>query len=588
MRLPLVAAALIALAPAAQADEITIFAAASLKTALDEIAADWQGKNGDQVVISYAGSSQLAKQIQEGAPADLFISASTGWMDAVQKTGNSDPATRRDLLGNTLVLVGTGKPAKALETLEPVLGQIDKDSTFLTLAGQAYLQNGEASKAAEYFAKASKLDPENSNKRTSLAIAHMAQGNAEAGFQELQQISAEDKGIMADLALITAHLKNNQLDKALQAIDVLEKKQPDNPATHNLRARALLAKKDIAGARKSFDKALSINPTFFPAVASLAGLDLADKKPEEARKRFEAVISADPKNTQALLALAELTAASGGSVDEVSNLIGKAVTAAPTEVGPRLALIGHLLKSKDNKKAQTAANDAVAAMPDKPEILDALGRVQMITGDLNQASTTYGKMAGLQPASPLPLFRQAEVHFANKNQEDGAKSLKKALEIKPDMIEAQQILVQLALEKKNVAEALGIAKMVQKQRPKEAAGYQLEGAIHASNQSWPQAVDAFRSGMKAAPSNDLAVKLHSALLAAGNKAEAEKHANTWLKEHPKDPMFRVYLGGVEHRGQFHLVGHRASDGSLIYTNAEFKTSSMICPYANKNDIQEGE
>ena len=469
-----------------------------------------------------------------------FLQAETYLAKALQGSPNL-PLARRLLIANYL---RAGKPAKALETLEPVLGQIDKDSTFLTLAGQAYLQNGEASKAAEYFAKASKLDPENSNKRTSLAIAHMAQGNAEAGFQELQQISAEDKGIMADLALITAHLKNNQLDKALQAIDVLEKKQPDNPATHNLRARALLAKKDIAGARKSFDKALSINPTFFPAVASLAGLDLANKKPEEARKRFEAVISADPKNTQALLALAELTAASGGSVDEVSNLIGKAVAAAPTEVGPRLALIGHLLKSKDNKKAQTAANDAVAAMPDKPEILDALGRVQMITGDLNQASTTYGKMAGLQPASPLPLFRQAEVHFANKNQEDGAKSLKKALEIKPDMIEAQQILVQLALEKKNVAEALGIAKTVQKQRPKEAAGYQLEGAIHASNQSWPQAVDAFRSGLKAAPSNDLAVKLHSALLAAGNKAEAEKHANTWLKEHPKDPMFRVYLGDL--------------------------------------------
>lgn len=65
MRLPLLAAALIALAttPAAQADEITVFAAASLKTALDQIAADWQQSHGDKVVISYAGSSKLAKQI---------------------------------------------------------------------------------------------------------------------------------------------------------------------------------------------------------------------------------------------------------------------------------------------------------------------------------------------------------------------------------------------------------------------------------------------------------------------------------------------------------------------------------------------
>ncbi|MFG6079868.1 molybdate ABC transporter substrate-binding protein [Paracoccus litorisediminis] len=121
MRLPLIAAALIALSPAAHADEITIFAAASLKTALDEIAAKWQESHDDKVVISYAGSSKLAQQIQAGAPADIFISASTDWMDEVQKSGDIDEATRTDILGNTLVLVGTGKPASAEVTELPAL-----------------------------------------------------------------------------------------------------------------------------------------------------------------------------------------------------------------------------------------------------------------------------------------------------------------------------------------------------------------------------------------------------------------------------------------------------------------------------------
>jgi molybdate transport system substrate-binding protein len=122
MRLPLLAAALIALAPAAHADEITIFAAASLKDALDGIAAKWQDSHkGDSLAISYAGSSQLAKQIQQGAPADLFISASSEWMDAVQKSGDIDASSRKDLLGNTLVLVGTGTPAAAPVTELPAL-----------------------------------------------------------------------------------------------------------------------------------------------------------------------------------------------------------------------------------------------------------------------------------------------------------------------------------------------------------------------------------------------------------------------------------------------------------------------------------
>lgn len=126
--LRLIAACAIAIAPAAytpaaQADEITVFAAASLKTALDEIAAEWQKTHGDTVVVSYAGSAKLAKQIQQGAPADLFISASRDWMDAVEKTGDIDAATRQDLLGNSLVLVGTGAPAAApLGDLAQLLG----------------------------------------------------------------------------------------------------------------------------------------------------------------------------------------------------------------------------------------------------------------------------------------------------------------------------------------------------------------------------------------------------------------------------------------------------------------------------------
>lgn len=87
------------------AAEITVFAAASVKTALDKAAADWQGAHGDKITVSYAGSPQLARQIQQGAPADIFISAAPEWMDTLAKDQLIDAASRRDLLGNTLVLI---------------------------------------------------------------------------------------------------------------------------------------------------------------------------------------------------------------------------------------------------------------------------------------------------------------------------------------------------------------------------------------------------------------------------------------------------------------------------------------------------
>jgi molybdate transport system substrate-binding protein len=89
----------------ARAERVTVFAAASLKTALDQVAAGFMAETGHEVRISYAGSGALARQIMAGAPADLFISAAPEWMDQVDGTGLVQEGTRRDFLGNRLVLV---------------------------------------------------------------------------------------------------------------------------------------------------------------------------------------------------------------------------------------------------------------------------------------------------------------------------------------------------------------------------------------------------------------------------------------------------------------------------------------------------
>lgn len=107
MRLALPILALVLSAQTALAD-VTVFAAASLKTALDQIAQDWSAQTGTKVTLSYGGTPALARQIAEGAPADIFLSASKAWMDDLQDQTLIRPETRRDLLGNRLVLVAHG------------------------------------------------------------------------------------------------------------------------------------------------------------------------------------------------------------------------------------------------------------------------------------------------------------------------------------------------------------------------------------------------------------------------------------------------------------------------------------------------
>ena len=102
----------------AQDKAVLVFAAASLKTALDQIAAAWRKDTGTQATISYAASSTLAKQVENAAPADLFISADEDWMDYLQQRKLIEPSSRIDLLGNKLVLVAP-KDNKVEITIAP-------------------------------------------------------------------------------------------------------------------------------------------------------------------------------------------------------------------------------------------------------------------------------------------------------------------------------------------------------------------------------------------------------------------------------------------------------------------------------------
>jgi molybdate transport system substrate-binding protein len=87
------------------AQNVTVFAAASLKDALDAVEAAYQKRSGQKTVISYASSSALAKQVESGAPAHIFISADLDWMDYLEKRKLIDTASRTNLLRNELVLV---------------------------------------------------------------------------------------------------------------------------------------------------------------------------------------------------------------------------------------------------------------------------------------------------------------------------------------------------------------------------------------------------------------------------------------------------------------------------------------------------
>ncbi|UHQ22507.1 molybdate ABC transporter substrate-binding protein [Lysobacter sp. 5GHs7-4] len=175
---------------------ITVFAAASLKESLDEAAVAYEAQTGQPLRVSYAASSALARQIEQGAPADVFLSADLDWMDYLQQRKLVDEASRRNLLGNTLVLVApASSPAKPLQLkpgvdLRPLLGD-----GRLALALTASVPAGKYARAAfESLGVWTQLQPrvaEAENVRAALML--VARGEAPLGVVYASDARAEPK-----------------------------------------------------------------------------------------------------------------------------------------------------------------------------------------------------------------------------------------------------------------------------------------------------------------------------------------------------------------------------------------------------------
>lgn len=190
---------LICLAPVAQAAQLLVFAAASTKTVLEDIAQDWRTQSGQGLVLSFAGSSALARQIQNGAPADVFLSASPEWMDLLERDGLLHPGTRRDLLGNRLVVVahGADQPPLPLSDLPAAL-----QDTRLAMALVDAVPAGQYGKAAlmslGLWDSIAPRVAQTDNVRSALALVALG----EAGFGIVYATDAMASGAVSVVATI--------------------------------------------------------------------------------------------------------------------------------------------------------------------------------------------------------------------------------------------------------------------------------------------------------------------------------------------------------------------------------------------------
>lgn len=433
------------------------------------------------------------------------------------------------------------RPADAAATLAPLLKGDSQDVQLMALAGEAAMQGRDFAKADLYFQKAVALSPSIALLHTSLGMAKLAIGDNDKAIAELERaITLEPKSEPAGTALVRAALGLKQIDKAVSAVRALVEANPANAAVRNLEGGVYLAKGNRAGARASFEKAATLEPTLFASVMNLVRLDMEDKQPDAAKQRLVAFLQKDAKNPSAMAALASL-ALSQKHPEEATVWLEKSRADNPDAIEPATQLANYYLLTKQPAKALTVVRKLVTANPANADLLDLLGQCQLANNDAASALETYGKLVNVLPKSAAAQFRLASVHMKLKNEAAAAEDLKKALMLNPDFMQAKLVQIDLAMSRGSPDQALALVRAIQKPQDKSPLGYVLEGDILSGQKKPAQAIRPYEQAYAIAKTPQILIKLAAALKASGKSKEADARLASWQREHAPDRLVSSYI-----------------------------------------------
>ena len=471
-------------------------------------------------------------------------------------------------------LMRKNQPQNAIEVLEPALNAGAGDVQFLSLLGSAYMQVGNYALGTEYFQQAADVAPGTSTVRTQLALGHLATGDPARAINDLESIIELDPGAnQAGILLTLTHLRTKDFDSALASAEKLRAAFPENPLFLNLMGAATLGLKDYDGARKLFETALELDPNYFPADMNLGQIDRFQGEPAAARARFESILSRDAENLSALNALAQL-ALSEDNTDEAVNWLEKARNAHAPAVPTRIRLVNLFIRLRKADRALAVARELDGIAHNNPKAVDALGRAQMASGQVDGAVGTFRRLASLAPNSPEVHHRLAAAHVATNNFDEAEQALERAIELNPDYLLALAAMADLKFRQRRFDEALELTNRLRDKRPESAVPYTLTARIKMLTGDLAGAVANLETARSMAKNESIVRMLYSAYVKSGDTEAGLAVLENWVAENPDDNSMRLSLASayldngrydesiIEHEKLLYAGG----DGPIILNN----------------------
>ncbi|MDD5579708.1 MAG: tetratricopeptide repeat protein [Methylobacter sp.] len=422
------------------------------------------------------------------------------------------------LLGS--ILLASGEAGKVIALLEPALIHAPNDYKFMLLLGTAYMQTGRHDKANSLLEKASTMETHGDNIHTELGLNRLAMGQEELAIEELEMaIKNKPENTKAGITLLIIYINRGENTKALRIAKLMHEHEPENLTLLNLLGTAQLAAGQNGLARLSFEKAIAFDADFITAQLNLSKLDVAEKKPGQAKQRLTKLNQKFPEDIALLIELARVYQTQK-HFDEVTELLENARKLEPKSLPAILALIDLKLKVGKFPEALRVANDGQEISPHDPQLLDALARSYMATGNREKATAIFQGMSRDAGFDAKQLYQVSKQQIALADYTGAIKSLQKAVQGDENFIPAQIALTEMQLMHGKKIFALNGAQALLEKYPRQAVGYRLLGDIDSQDKNFKQAAMSYQSAFDREKNDDLLMRLYMALKLSKDSQQA--------------------------------------------------------------------
>lgn len=461
-----------------------------------------------------------------------------------------------------------GRSHQALDMLRPAVPGTPSDTELLAILQKAAAARaaGPGSSSSSAIATAETKVPAGPFAKAGQALVS---GNESEAIRLLDQIPKGDASTEArrNTLLVISYVREKHPDQAVKVAAAYVAKNPKDSAAHLLYGTALITAGKRDEARSQYNEAYKLDPKNVAALLSLGSLDSLEGHYKDAIGHYQTILKQDPHNAVAMTSLAQIAMRQGDKAEAV-KWFKQAIEASPQAAPPYLGLVMLYSETGQFDEAMGVARQFAAAQPKNPTALNALGAAELNAGQHEAALKPLQQAVDLAPKVPLYRTNLARAQLLGKDTTNAKANLDEVIKVDPGEATAVALRAFLKLQDHDLPGAIALAKALQKQPKREAAGLALQGDLYMASKSWDKAVQAYQQGLKIDYNRPLVVKTFQALAASGAK-QPEGVLSKWLAKHPEDAATRLLLA------QYYLAKNQNGEAAAEYQRVLKKYPSNI-------------